>query len=526
MNFNSKKIIFIIVLQCIAICLHAQVSKLPDGILFQAIAKDPAGNPAKGRTIYIKNAIIQNSISGAQVYLESHKIVASSEGVFTIVIGKGNKLSGPASIGNIDWSSGPYFLNIKAAIAPSVPLTNWNVDEHYIDMGTSQFWTVPFALFAARVEGFELKLNIADTASMLAPYLKKSDTAYLSNRINAKLNSVDTLSLSARINSKLTSADTASLSDRINAKLNNTDTISISNRINNKIAFSDTAAMLVNYAKRNEFVDTSSLSNRVNAKLNPGDTLSLSVRINSKLASADTTAMLVNYAKRNELVDTVSLSNRINNKESIANKTNMLVIDGNSDTKYPSAKAVKTYVDSLISIIPANSNNSNAQVVDATSVIKGVVQLAGDLAGTAQSPIVASLAITTSKIATAAVTDDKIADGISASKVGLQNVNNTSDANKPVSILQQAALTTKLAIVDTAAMLTNYAKTIDVNNGLTTKLAIVDTAAMLTNYAKTIDVNNALSTKLAIVDTAAMLTNYAKTIDVNNGFTTKLAIAD
>ncbi|MEY4553344.1 MAG: hypothetical protein RL099_1672, partial [Bacteroidota bacterium] len=478
MNVNSKKIIFIIVLQCIAICLHAQVSKVPDGILFQAIAKDPAGNPAKGRTIYIKNAIIQNSISGAQVYLESHKIVASSEGVFTIVIGKGNKLSGPASIGNIDWLSGPYFLNIKAAIAPSVPLTNWNVDEHYIDMGTSQFWTVPFALFAARVEGFELKLNIADTASMLAPYLKKSDTAYLSNRINAKLNSVDTLSLSARINSKLTRAD------------------------------------------------TSSLSNRVNAKLNPGDTLSLSVRINSKLASADTTAMLVNYAKRNELVDTVSLSNRINNKESIANKTSMLVIDGNSDTKYPSAKAVKTYVDSLISIIPANSNNSNAQVVDATSVIKGVVQLAGDLAGTAQSPIVASLAITTSKIATAAVTDDKIADGISASKVGLQNVNNTSDANKPVSILQQAALTTKLAIVDTAAMLTNYAKTIDVNNALITKLAIVDTATMLTNYAKMIDVNNALITKLAIVDTAAMLTNYAKTIDVNNALITKLAIAD
>ena len=178
MNFNSKKIIFIIVLQCFAICIHAQVSKVPDGILFQAIAKDPAGNPAKGRTIYIKNAIIQNSISGVQVYLESHKIVASNEGVFTIVIGKGNKLSGPASIGNIDWLSGPYFLNIKAAIAPSVPLTNWNVEEHYIDMGTSQFWTVPFALFAARVEGFELKLNIADTASMLAPYFKKSDTVY------------------------------------------------------------------------------------------------------------------------------------------------------------------------------------------------------------------------------------------------------------------------------------------------------------------------------------------------------------
>ena len=193
MNINFKKIIFIIVLQCISLFLHAQVSKVPDGILFQAIAKDPSGNPAKGRTIYIKNAIIESSITGAQVYVESHKIVASSEGVFTIVIGKGIKVSGPNSISSLDWSNGPYFLNIKAAISPSVPLTNWIADEHYIDMGTSQFWTVPFALYAARVEGFELKLNIEDTANMLAPYLKKSDTSSLSARINTKLNSTDTI---------------------------------------------------------------------------------------------------------------------------------------------------------------------------------------------------------------------------------------------------------------------------------------------------------------------------------------------
>jgi hypothetical protein len=38
-------------------------------------------------------------------------------------------------------------------------------------------------------------------------------------------------------------------------------------------------------------------------------------------------------------------------------------------------------------------------------------------------------------------------------KVGLGNVTNTSDADKPVSILQHAALDTKLAIADTALML-------------------------------------------------------------------------
>jgi len=462
MRVNSKKIIFIIVLQCLALFIHAQVSKVPDGILFQAIAKDASGNPAKGRTIFIKNAIIQSSITGAQVYVESHKVVASSDGVFTIIIGKGARSSGPASITSIDWSSGPYFLNIKAAIAPSVPLTNWNVDEHYIDMGTSQFWTVPFALFAAKVEGFDLKLNIADTAAMLAPYLKKSDTASLSNRILAKLNNTDTISL----------------------------------------------------------------SNRINSKLNGSDTLSLSDRINVKLSVADTAAMLSAYLKRNEIIDTVSLSNRINAKESTANKSTLLVVDGNSDTKYPSVKAVKQYVDSVIAINASSGNHSNVNIVDATLSTKGVVQLAGDLAGAAQSPLVAALAITTSKIAAGAVTDDKIASGISASKVGLQNVNNTSDVNKPVSTLQQAALATKLAIADTSVMLANYAKTLDVNTAVATKLSLTDTSAMLANYAKSIDLNNVIGTKLAIADTSAMLANYAKTIDVNTAVATKLAIAD
>ena len=48
--------------------------------------------------------------------------------------------------------------------------------------------------------------------------LVAADTVSLSNRINTKLNTTDTASLSNRINLKLNSADTASLSNRINAK--------------------------------------------------------------------------------------------------------------------------------------------------------------------------------------------------------------------------------------------------------------------------------------------------------------------
>jgi hypothetical protein len=55
MTLKKISVFFILSFQFLAYTLSAQTTKVPDGILFQAIAKDPSGNPAKGRTIYIKN---------------------------------------------------------------------------------------------------------------------------------------------------------------------------------------------------------------------------------------------------------------------------------------------------------------------------------------------------------------------------------------------------------------------------------------------------------------------------------------
>ena len=80
----------------------------PDGIIFQAVATDPQGKPAAFRTIYIKDAILRTTSTGTEVYSETFQVTASSTGVFTIVIGKGQRLTGPASLSSIDWSAGPY----------------------------------------------------------------------------------------------------------------------------------------------------------------------------------------------------------------------------------------------------------------------------------------------------------------------------------------------------------------------------------------------------------------------------------
>jgi hypothetical protein len=70
----------------------------------------------------------------------------------------------------------------------------------------------------------------------------------------------------------------------------------------------------------------------------------------------------------------------------------------------PNELANKTYIDSQIT-------------PDATTLIKGKVQLAGDLTGTASLPIIAPLAVTTSKLNDNAVTNLKLANMSSSSQL-------------------------------------------------------------------------------------------------------------
>ena len=100
--------------------------------------------------------------------------------------------------------------------------------------------------------------------------------------------------------------------------------------------------------------------------------------------------------------------------------------------------ASKAYVDSVAS----------SGAPDATVTSKGVVQLAGDLAGTASAPTVPGLASKEPAILAGDSTQyyrgDKTWQTLDKSAVGLVNADNTSDANKPISTATQTALNTKI----------------------------------------------------------------------------------
>ena len=141
----------------------------------------------------------------------------------------------------------------------------------------------------------------------------------------------------------------------------------------------------------------------------------------STVSGAKTNLGLNNVDNTSDLNKPISLATQtaLNGKESAANKSTNTSL-GTSDVLFPTQNAVKTYVDNQIS----------SGVVDATTSIKGKIQLGGDLAGTnssAANPIISNAAISTLKIADNAVTNTKIGGVISVNKGGTgSDMSNTS----------------------------------------------------------------------------------------------------
>jgi hypothetical protein len=167
-----------------------------------------------------------------------------------------------------------------------------------------------------------------------------------------------------------------------------------------------------------------------------GAITSMAARANLGLDKVDNTSDM------SKPVSTATLA-ILDTKESLSNKSTNIIADSASSAKYPSVKAIKDYIDSrnsasansarladkaksletprTINGVPFDGTTNITIPVgvtppDASATVKGLVQLAGDLSGTAASPEISVGAVTTIKITDAAVTDAKIAT-VSGSKV-------------------------------------------------------------------------------------------------------------
>ncbi|HOY30933.1 MAG TPA: tail fiber domain-containing protein [Bacteroidales bacterium] len=126
--------IFIITLahQLISTSVFAQA---PEMFNYQAVVRDNAGNILTNQAVSFRLSILQGSMYGASVYVETQKDTTNSYGISVLKIGAGNPQYG--SMTGINWTNGPYY--IKVELDQSGGTT-------YTTMGITQLISVPYAL--------------------------------------------------------------------------------------------------------------------------------------------------------------------------------------------------------------------------------------------------------------------------------------------------------------------------------------------------------------------------------------------
>jgi hypothetical protein len=125
----------LITVLCMLILSSIVFAQAPSSFKYQAIARDTNGDVLENQNIQVRIGILQTSTSGTVVCEETFEIETNTFGLFNIEVGSINNVD----FGNINWGEGPYFVKVEM-----------NTGEGFVEMGTSQLLSVPYALYAEK----------------------------------------------------------------------------------------------------------------------------------------------------------------------------------------------------------------------------------------------------------------------------------------------------------------------------------------------------------------------------------------
>ena len=521
---NIKKLMTIKTI-LLALVLTISVNQLfaqtTNGIFFQAVARDNFSNPAKDRKIYVQSSIIQTTPTGTKVLTEEHQANTDATGVFSISLGNGVRVGGTATgLGTIDWSKGPFYLNLKVAITPIGSNGNWDYTKEWVDMGTTSFGAVPFALYSASSAKVDDKLNIADTTTMLKVYAKAMSVKTLETSLATKLTAADTLTMLAPYAKAAYTIDSNFFKTQLATKLSLNDSATkyvtptqLAAKTFDQTPITNAIATKLNIADSTKYVTPTQLTAKT------FDQTPITNAIATKLNIADSTKYVTPTQLAAKTFDTTSISNRINLKANASDMTSALSFKANNSDLISgltlklntNLKGVANGVASLnaFGIIPSSQLppvtlastsvvGSELDMISLTSATVGSIAIRTDLnknyvlSATPASTLSNWVELLTPAAPVQTVNGYTGTVNITKNEIGLSDVDNTSDINKPVSDATLAALNLK-------------ANTSDVNTAFASKMNTSDATTVLNLKANATDVTSSLATKISTADATAAL---------------------
>jgi hypothetical protein len=300
-------------------------AQIPQTLNYQGIARNANGEPIRYQEISVRISIIDSALAGKVAYQETRRVRTNYVGLFNIVIGSPDAFYVLGNISGVDWATGNK--HIKLEIDPAG-------QSNFTIAGITKLQSVPYALYSTPSGNASGDL----TGNYPAPSIASKAVT------NSKLadGSVTDIKVAMGINPAKVGLEKVNNTADIDKPISAATQVSL----NTKLNIVDTSTMLSNRFNR----DTGSLSNRINLKSNTAD---VNEALALKANSIDVNTALALKANTSDVNAALAL------KENLINKSIDIAADGTSDSKYPSVKSVKTYVDQIAGTILTGQVNAD-----------------------------------------------------------------------------------------------------------------------------------------------------------------------
>jgi len=124
-----------ILLTTLALFINALlIAQAPALIPYQAVARDASGQPLANTNVNARFTIHDGAAAGASVWQELQTVSTSALGLFTVQLGSSMPLT------TVNWADGSKFMQVEIDLGSG-----------FVDIGTQQMLSVPYALHAGSV---------------------------------------------------------------------------------------------------------------------------------------------------------------------------------------------------------------------------------------------------------------------------------------------------------------------------------------------------------------------------------------
>ena len=153
------KYLYLILLTLFAGTLFSQAPAL---IPYQAVARDASGQPLANTSLSARFTLHENTATGASVWQELQTVSTSALGLFTAQLGSVSPLT------SVNWGSGAKFMQVEI-----------NAGNGFVDMGTTQLLSVPYALHSSEAQNAQNAQNAVNSQNaQIAQTAQNSGNGY------------------------------------------------------------------------------------------------------------------------------------------------------------------------------------------------------------------------------------------------------------------------------------------------------------------------------------------------------------